>query len=244
MQTTAARPARTLFSTFSAATCRRVACGLLAAAAPLAQAAFTTLSLPAVNNDIRSFTDGATYSPYVQGTTVWNGVPFAIATDASGNNAFARGVLDIPVGVFGATQAYTLINSGFGAFGSNNGSVEFFGTGGSYYKVDLIQGTNIRDHFDNVFNNVIDGVTAIPALNVGAGRARLDEQIYNLPAPFASQTLTTIRFTGLDLGASGVPFIVAATVAVTPVPEPAALVLMAVGLLGVGTTARTRLRTR
>jgi hypothetical protein len=99
--------------------------------------------------------------------------------------------------------------------------------------VDLIQGINIRDHYDNVFNNVIDNVNAIAALNIGPVHARLDEQIYNLPLAFAGQTLTSIRFTGLDLGSAGVPFIVAATVAVTAVPEPSAWALMSLGLLAV-----------
>ena len=210
----------------------------LLAVAPLSQAAtFTTLTLPTLNTDIRTFTDGAVYAPLIPGTSTFNSVPFQFAADASGNTAFARGVLDIAVGVFGVTQAYTLINSGFGAFGSNNGSVEFFGSNSSYYKVDLIQGLNIRDHFDGVFNNTIDNVTAVAAFNIGPGHARLDEQIYNLPLVFGNETLNTIRFTGLDLGAAGIPFIAAATVGIevagaVPEPETYALMLAGLGLLG------------
>jgi hypothetical protein len=193
---------------------------LLSGASLAAADTFTTLTLPVLNTDIRTYSDGATYAPLFPSVQTWSGVPFQFAASATGNTAFIDGVLDIPVGVFGVTSAYTIINSGFGAFGSNNGSVEFFGVG-SYHKVDLIQGTNIRDHFDNVFNNVIDNVTAVPAFNGGPGRARLDQQIYELPASFATETLLSIRFTGLNLGAAGVPFITAATVAVAaPVPEP------------------------
>ena len=205
----------------------------LAGAAPLAQASLTTLTLPTLNSDARTYTDGATYNPLFPGTQTWNGVPFQLSVDASGNTVFYNGVLNIPVGVFGVTQAYTIINSGFGTFGSNNGSIEFFGTNSSYYKVDLIQGVNIRDHYDGVFNNTIDNINAVAAFNVGPGRARLDEQIYNLPLAFGSETLNTIRFTGLNLGGfAGTPFIAAATVSVVPEPEPYALMLAGLGVLG------------
>lgn len=216
----------------------RVTLIALLAIAPLSQAAtFTTLALPTLNTDIRTFTDGAVYNPLFPGTSTFNSVLFQLSADANGNTAFARGVLDIAVGAFGVTQAYTLINSGFGAFGSNNGSVEFFGSNSSYYKVDLIQGLNIRDHYDGFFNNTIDNVTAVAAFNVGPGHARLDEQIYNLPVVFGNETLNTIRFTSLDLGGAGVPFIVAATVSVkavgaVPEPETYALMLGGLGLIG------------
>ena len=211
---------------------KRVALIALVAVAPLAQAAtFTTLTLPSLNVDIRAFTDGATYNPLFPGTQTWNGVPFLLAVDASGNTAFENGVLDIAVGVFGVTQAYTIINSRFGTLGSNNGTIEFIGSSSSF-TVDLIQGSNIRDHFDGVFNNTIDNVNAVPAFNVGPGRARLDEQIVNLPVAFGSEMLNTIRFTGLDLGVDGVPFIAAATVAVVPEPKTYALMVAGLGVLG------------
>ncbi len=195
------------------------------------------MALPTLNLDIRTSSDGATYNPLFPGTQTWNGVPFQLTVDAVGNTVFSDGVLDLPVGVFGVTQAYTIINSGFGSFGSNNGSIEFFGSS-SYYKVDLIQGVNIRDHFDNVFNNVIDNVNAVAAFNVGPHRARFDEQIYNLPLAFGSETLNTIRFTGLNLGVDGIPFIAAATVAV--VPEPGTWALMLAGLAVIGRLRRRR----
>lgn len=202
---------------------------LLSAAAAAQATTYTTLTLPVLNADIRTFSDGGVYAPLFPSTQTWADVPFQFVPSPAGNTAFIEGVLNIPVGVFGVTSAYTIINSGFGAFGANNGSVEFFGSTG-YYKVDLIQGVNIRDHFDYVFNNIIDGINAVPAFYVGPGRARLDEQIYNLPAVFASQTLVSMRFTGLNQGVSGNPFIVAATVAVaTPVPEPASALLLLSG---------------
>ena len=77
----------------------------------------------------------------VTAAIAWNPGVVARPTGADKTREFlvANAVLLVPVGVFGVTSAYTLINSAFGVFGANNGSVEFFGTS-AYYKVDLIQG--------------------------------------------------------------------------------------------------------
>jgi hypothetical protein len=186
---------------------------------------YTTLTLPTLNADLRTSLGGAAYVPLFPGVHNWTGVPFQLSASPAGNTSFIDGVLNIPVGVFGVTSAYTLINSAFGSLGANNGSVEFFGTT-AYHKVDLVQGQNIRDHLNNVFNNVINGVSAVPAFV--DGWARLDQQIFNLPVAFASQTLTSMRFTGLNLGnPGGIAFITAATVAAAaPVPEPASALLL------------------
>lgn len=196
---------------------------------------FTTLTLPTLNADIRTWTDGSVYNPLFPSNQTFNGVPFALAVDGSSNTVYYSGsnpaALDIPVGVYGVGKAYSLINSAFGSFGTNVGSMEFFGSGGAYYKVDLVEGTNVRDHYDGVYNNAIDGVTAIPAFNPGPGHSRLDQQIYTLPVSFATQTLTKITFTGLDMGSSGIPFIAAATVAAVPEPGTWALMVAGVGVV-------------
>jgi hypothetical protein len=199
---------------------------LLSSAAAARADVYTTLTLPSLNADLRSSLGGAAYVPLFPGLQNWTGVPFQLAVSPAGNTSFIDGVLDIPVGVFGVTSAYTLINSAFGTFGANNGSVEFFGTS-AYYKVDLVQGQNIRDHLNNVFNNLIDGTSAVPAFV--DGWARLDQQNYTLPAAFATQTLVSMRFTGINLGnPGGSAFINAATVAVA-VPEPAGALLLLSG---------------
>ena len=77
------RPSRPTTRSRVAARLCVIAFAALAAAAPLAQAAFTTLGLPTRSDDIRSFSDGATYSPYIPGTQTWNGVPFELSNDAT-----------------------------------------------------------------------------------------------------------------------------------------------------------------
>jgi cysteine-rich repeat protein len=179
---------------------------------------FVMLSLPDLNLDIREYSDGGTYSALFPGTHTWNGVPFELVLDSYGFTAWhkpgsAPESLAIPVNVFGVTRVYTIINSAWGTIGAMVGSVEFFGSDGSYYSVPLVEGTNIRDHYDGDYVNTIDEITAVPAFNVGSGRARLDMQIYSLPDSFTGEVLTSIHFTSAGRGdETGVPFIVAATV--------------------------------
>jgi hypothetical protein len=206
----------------------------LAAGANTASAAYTTLTLPTLNADIRTWTDGSAYDSLFPSTQTWNGVPFSLASpDSKGNTVFYDDTLAIPVNVYGVTNAYTIINTAYGSDGSDVGQVEFVGSAGADYIVQLVEGTNVRDHYDGYFENTIDGITALPAYNRrGFGYAGLDMQIYNLPSAFATQTLSEIIFSSNQLGYYGQPFIAAATVASNPVPIPGALLLLAPGLAG------------
>ena len=64
-------------------------------------------------------------------------------------------------------------------------------------------------------------------------------QIIPLPASFADETLTAIRFNPLDRGIDGIPVIMAATVAAIPEPESYALMLAGLALLGFMARRRT-----
>ena len=212
-----------------------VAC--LGAALP-ASAGYTTVDLPTLNTNIGLWTDGAVYESIFPGLHLWNGVPFELAEDAGGNKAFfgARNVpMDIPVGVFGVTEAYTIINTYRGYAGFTAGSIEFFGSGGAYQLVNLVEGINVADHYWGDWNNVIDGTNAMLAWSVPNHGSHLDMQIHHLTADFADETLATIRFTNKGFGNLGQPFIAAATVySAVSVPEPAtgAMLLAGMGVLG------------
>ncbi len=192
---------------------------------------FTTVALPDLNTDISTWTDGGRYNTIFPGLQTFNGVPFALAVDNEHHLAY-MGNLSIPVNVYGVTRAYSIINSAYGSYGTNVGSMEFFGTGGAYYKVDLVEGYNVRDHYYGGYNNTIDNVTAVSAFGGERYRARLDMQIYNLPTIFATNTLESIQFNYMGQGGGGNPFLAAVTVEATAVPIPAALWLFGSGLAG------------
>lgn len=204
----------------------------------------TTLTLPTMNYDVTTMTGGSQYAPLYPGLHTWNGIDFNLEEDQNGKNAFMGGILEVSVNVYGVESAYTLINSAYGHNGELNGYLEFSGTNGSYFKVDLIQGINIRDHYQGGYNGVIDGVHAVNAF-IG-GYDRLDMQIIDFQGMFLNETLQTMTFTGFykdgvegsPAGYSkydGVPFLTAATVVsvdASPVPEPAAILLFGAGLVG------------
>lgn len=222
----------------------------LAAMAPAGAATYTPVELPSLNADIRQYSDGGTYGalfPTFTGsvTRVFNDVPFLMTVDGSGNTAYFNpqdnGALTLAPNVAGATVVYTLINSAFGAMEVTNATLVFTGSAGASHSVDLVQGTNLRDHFNGFYNNTINLVDAVPAFDTGMfQRARLDMQIFVLPAAFHDQTLTGIRFEGVPVESfvQGQPFLVAATVAA--VPEPESVALMSAGLLVLLAAVRRR----
>ncbi len=206
--------------------------GYLLTATTVSAGTYTPIALPDLNADISTWSDGGRYNTVFPGDHAWNGVPFSLANDGENNKVY-MGTMDIPVNVFGVTSVYTIMNSAFGSYGADIGDIEFFGTGGSYYRADIVEGYNIRDHYYGYFNNVIDGVTAVPAFTGSAWQSRLDMQIFNLSAAFTNDTLGFIRFTGINAGNAGNPFIAATTVEANTVPVPAALWLFGSGLVGI-----------
>lgn len=203
--------------------------GSLMLPVPVDAGRYVTAILPVLNTDISTWTGGSIYNTLFPGRHTWNGVPFILENRLKYANAkvFAEGTLTIPVNVRGVAKVYSIINSAWGEFGATIGKIEFVGSGTAYYKVDLIEGINVRDHYNGNFNNIIDGIHAVPAFIPGPGEGRLDMQIYTLPSSFARETLKEIVFTGYESpDYSGAPFIAAVTVEAHAPPKGTVLLLL------------------
>jgi len=178
---------------------------------------------------------------FPKGDVVLGGVPFSIPS--SGNNEWTCSgvhhggpefdgthILDIPVHVFGATNAYTLITTHWGSFGDSHLKVEFFGSSGAYYAKDLVGNRDIRDWNRN-FTSEIDGVNAINVVWIPVGlNGRpdvMDMQIYTLPASFQDEYLDLIRLTDQRVYMHHQAILSGVTVAT---PEPATCLFLGLGI--------------
>ena len=185
--------------------------------------------------------------PTAPTTLTVGGVDFALVPD--GTSTTSLGILqttgsgtsfDIPVNIAGATTLYTLINSAYGIAGDTVGTVEVKGTGGADATFNLVEGTNIRDHNNDGYENTIAPGT--PSASFGNGQVRLDMQTFALPAAFATARITDIIFTSQGGTPQGNPFLAAATVATTS--GPSQLVLLGSGVVPDSRTARPRRSSR
>ena len=217
-----------------------------ALAARQASATFVSVALPTVNNDIRTYTDGSAYEPlYPTSSQTLGGIPFQFQTVGNGNDVFIGGTLTMPVSIGNAGTVYTLINTAFGSYGQNVGSITFNASGGLTYTVQLVEGVNVRDHYyDGFVNTTTDPNTTENVWGSGdPGNAHLDMQTFVLPVAFDSATLTSIVFDSTGDNTTGEPFLAGVTVD-TAVPEPSTLVTGAFMLLPFGAGALRRLRRR
>ena len=203
----------------------------------LANAANKTIELASVSNaswcgDLGKYNLNCNTFPF--GTKHYNGIPFAIAGNKKGteNNAwfadFAAGggsgvvSVTIPVNVAKVVTVYTLMNTIWGSTDSGLLSITFTGSEGATWTFNPIGGVNVRDfnngsYTDTCICQLPGGVGQSGAINawVNADGQRLDEQIYELPAAFATQTLVSVTVT--DSGNEGEQrsFLAAVTVSTT-----------------------------
>jgi hypothetical protein len=148
-------------------------------------------------------------STFPTGTQNFGGVPFAIP--AGPNNYWAAGAaagfgpgtvsLTIPVGVFGVTSVFTLLNTMWGWAGPQAYLfITFNGSNGATETVPLVGNVNVRDYNNDGNTNTINNTSTIQVWDNGLGQ-RLDRQEYILPPAFASQALASITIT--DTGTEG-----------------------------------------
>jgi hypothetical protein len=204
------------------------------------EAQYTEIDISAqANANIQTYSDGTDYQ---LGGTQLNvaGVPFGLS-ELDGN-AGTTGVVQspdgsgsdsgpfsftfaVPAGTY-ATTLYSLMNTAFGAAGVDEGSLVVTGTGGETATLDLVEGVNIRDHYNDGFVNTLSDPTVVSTYFNGQepvpdANIRLDRQELELPSTFAGDTIASITFEGTASGApDGSAFLAGLTLAVPDVSLP------------------------
>lgn len=168
-----------------------------------AQGSFIPVPLPtnSLNLDIRDLSSA--YSSSASGSQKFDGVPFEIVADAQGDNALrtpipsqalftdtvSNSTYSIPTSIYGARSVYTLINSVYD--NSSGESITFIASDGTTTSISLSFGQNVRRYTGSRSLN-----STVTRNVVGTENgAHLDMQRFDLPASFATKTLTEIRFT-------------------------------------------------
>jgi hypothetical protein len=199
------------------------------------QAAVSSVALTGTNTDITTYTDGSVYSPLYNSTQTLAGISFTFNKAADGSDAIIGGPVTIATNIANASTVYTLVNSAFGALGSDAGSITFNGSLGAAYTVHFIEGDNIRDHYYGDFVNSTTSSSVTQAVwGVNApGNAHLDMQTIVLPTAFNNQVLTSIVFDSSNRGApGGEAFLAGVSVSAVPEPSVFAMLLLGLGLTG------------
>ncbi len=148
-------------------------------------------------------------STFPTGAQNFGGVPFAIPDgpnnywNGAAAASFGSGTvsLTIPVGVYGVTSAFTLLNTVWGWAGPNAYLfITFTGSNGATETVPLVGDVRVRDYNNDGNTNAINNTSTIQVWDNGLGQ-RLDRQEFILPAEFSSQVLSTVTIT--DTGNQG-----------------------------------------
>jgi hypothetical protein len=147
------------------------------------------------------------------GSVTLGRIPFNILSNAAGFQAWnghvaatgGNGTVSItmPVGVYGVTDVYTLINTYWGASGGSHTALVFTGSGGTTYTTQFVGSSDIRNW---CCTGTINGTSTINVYSVASSPINglpgyLDMQHIVLPAAFATQTLASIQL--IDSGAPG-----------------------------------------
>ncbi len=198
----------------------------------LAQAALTYTTVSYTYNGFNQERD----PNYPQGNVTLGGIPFDIPVYPDNNNTWdsinggsGTMVLEIPLSIYGVEEVHTLINNSWGMTGGPYAWLEFWGSGGAYYKKDLYGNVDIRDWFDGEFTNSINNTTTT---NVYSGDGRTDKQQITLPVDFEDEYLTLIKLTDVGSQDNQRTFLYGVTVGANPVPLPGGLLLLGSGLMG------------
>lgn len=189
-------------------------CFYMQAHAATAQGSFVPLPLPTqnLNYDVRDLSP--VYSGVISGTQTYENVPFEMRTNGSGNNALMTPIpgqsllsdnvsattYSIPANIYGARAVYTLINSVYDS--SSGESISFVASDGTTSTVSLSFGQNVRRYTGS---RSLNSTVVRNVVGTESG-AHLDMQRFDLPASFATKTLTEIRFSSRGTVPSALSF--------------------------------------
>jgi hypothetical protein len=197
-----------------------------------AQANFTWVSQPQTDPNGKM---GIYFPGGPVGLVTLGGVPFNLKSNGAGYQAWNAHVaagggggqqtITIPVGQFGVTDVYTLINTYWGLSGPGCAAwLIFTGSGGATYTNYLIGGSDIRGWCCGNAGGTIDGTNTINAYTsptpseINGTYGVLDLQHITLPAAFGSQVLTSIQL--VDNGSPGVQRVILDGVTVNAIGAP------------------------
>ena len=202
-----------------------------------ANADFMPLDLSGiVNSDLTVYTNGGLYPG--PGSIAIAGIDFNLTDGGNGNTWVVGGLesaaANYSVGglnIENATAMYAIINSAFGACGTEVGSI---GVSGANFT--LAEGSNVRDHFMGGFCNV--QTDAIATASFGGG---VIFDVYKFDLSGLVGPITEFTFQNFGRGRAGSPLIAGVTFDVTiDVPEPGTLALLGLGLAGMGMARRKK----
>lgn len=175
-------------------------------------------------------------STYPTGAQTYLGVPFQLDDDREyWASHYATGAnprtLELNVSILYVREVHTLISTYWGEKEPGTFAyLEFFGTGGAYFKKDLDGNDDIRDYnYNPSYTIFINDVTTKEVWDNGMNQ-HLDKQFVDLPDAFDNATLTKIILA--DNGDEGLQrtFLFGITAGVSQAPIPGAVVLLGSGL--------------
>ena len=191
----------------------------------------TTISIAGIANANLQTSNTA----FPSGSVVLGGIPFNIGV--AGNNYYWSGgvagttTADVPINLTGIVGVHTLINNAWGENGPGTlASLTFNFSDATNFVKPLDGNVDIRDFYNNVFTNTINGTTTQNVFETdndgssGTNLYRLDKQFIDLSA-FSSKTLVSMTLT--DMGSDGVQRTFLSGVTVVSVPEPSSIAIFA-----------------
>ena len=181
----------------------------------------TTIDISSIVNTTWCSSEIINCSTFPFGAQTYDGIPYVILGNSHGtaNNFWSSDIaasggsgtvsVTVPINVAKVKTIYTLMNTFWGSTQSGLLSVTFTGSAGATWTVNLVGGSNVRDYNQN--GSTTDtilcqlpgavGKTATVNAWVNGEGQRLDEQVFELPAAFRTQTLVSMTIT--DSGNSG-----------------------------------------